>query len=67
MRSERNAQEVTGLIAAVPFLKAVHHDNCDLLAQVNQVLSDHYYISVKLLLKLTEDQKSSHQGKYRKG
>jgi len=55
-RSDRNPQEVTGLIAAVPFITAVHGDNCELLAQVNQVLSGHYYISGKLLLKLTEDQ-----------
>ena len=50
MRSDRNPQEVS-------FITAVHGDNCELLAQVNQVLSDHYYISGKLLLKLTEDQK----------
>jgi hypothetical protein len=57
IRSERNPQEVAGLIAAVPFITAVQGDNCELLAQVNQVLSDHYYISGKLLLKLTEGQK----------
>jgi len=56
MRSDRNPQEVSGLIAAVPFITAVHGDNCELLAQVNQVLSGHYYISGKLLLKPTEDQ-----------
>lgn len=49
-RSERNTQEVMGLTAAVPFIAALQGDS-ELLAQVNQVLSDHYYISGKLLSK----------------